>query len=279
MGQTANVIFPQTKERAYRDPCAYKKDGICHLYYSLVQNETDGQYFYVAESTSSDMEHWSEPRILTKRGKDLNYSSPGNVFFYDGFYWMCLQTYPRENGEIYGNAASRIFLMKSKDLTDWSEPSLLRVKGDGVTQEEMGRMIDPYIIRNGDQFICFYKQNGVSFSTSDDLKHWTFAGSTACGENVSVIRKNGYYYIFHSPKNGIGLLRTKDLQTFEDCGVTTLGQERYEWARDRITAGFVLEEENGMTLFFHGDREDDYVFGASLAMIENWKMEDWFPLP
>ena len=185
---------------------------------------------------------------------------------------MCLQTYPRENGETYGNENSRIFLMKSTDLINWSKPEIIMVKGD-IPIEKMGRMIDPYILKDNDKFICFFKQNGVSYSVSDDLKNWRFMGSTDCGENVSVIKQDDEYLIFHSPQNGIGLLRTKDLKSFEDCGVSTLNQEKYPWAKDRITAGFVIEHNGKTYLFFHGDNEDNYLFGASLAIIENFDFE------
>lgn len=43
------------------------------------------------------------------------------------------------------------------------------------------------------------------------------------------------------------------------------------WARDRITAGFVLDIAPlrlgyRYAMFYHGDREDDYLFGATLAV-------------
>lgn len=271
------LLLEQTKERTFRDPCAYYADGVWHLYYSLVQNEEDGQYFYLAESTSTDLKKWSEPRILSERGKHLNYSSPGNVFVADGMYHICLQTYPRTKGELYGDENSRVFLMSSTDLVEWSEPRLLRVKGD-VPESEMGRIIDPYIVWDGDSWLCFYKQNGVSFSRSKDLVNWEFLGYTACGENVCVLKDEEYYYVFHSPKNGIGLLRSKDLKEFEDCGITTLGQENFLWGKDRITAGFVIEHEGKNYLFFHGDNMDDYDWGASVAMIEDWDFKAEFGL-
>ena len=46
-----------------------------------------------------------------------------------------------------------------------------------VQREDMGRMIDPYLIRDKDEpgkWWCFYKQNGVSYSWSHDLENWTF---------------------------------------------------------------------------------------------------------
>ena len=54
-------------------------------------------------------------------------------------------------GEKYGNADSRLYTMRSRDLEHWQEPQLLRVKGAGVAEAEMGRMIDPYLLENKDQ--------------------------------------------------------------------------------------------------------------------------------
>jgi len=265
-----HLIFEQTNKYSYRDPAAYIKDGVIYLFFTLVENADDGQFFYVAESTSTDFIQWSEPVILTVKDKNKNYSSPGNVLEYNGYYYLCLQTYPRPNGEIYGNENSRIFTMKSKDLIHWDKPEILMVKGD-ISVENMGRMIDPYILDENGIFRCFFKQNGVSFSTSKDLKSWEFQGSADCGENVCVLKQNGEYLIFHSPENGIGLLKTKDFNHFEDCGITTLNQNEWLWAKDRVTAGFVLEMSEDYkyryALFFHGDNEEKHLFGASLAVI------------
>ena len=182
------LIFRQTKEYSYRDPAAYIENGIIYLFFTLVENTDQGQYFYVAVSQSKDFINWSEPEILTEKDNLKNFSSPGNVIKYNGEYYLCVQTYPRETGEIYGNRNSRIYTMKSKDLKHWDKPVLLRVKGN-IPEKDMGRMIDPYIFDDGDKFICLFKQNGVSFSTSRDMVNWQFQGFADCGENVCVIKK------------------------------------------------------------------------------------------
>lgn len=273
------VILPQNKAQGFRDPCAVFSDGIYHLYYSLVQNEDDGQFFYLAESISRDLKNWTSPRILSPKGAEYNYSSPGNIFYRNNLYHMCIQTYPRRNGEVYGNENCRVFLIHSKDLVHWSKPEMIMVKGD-VPVNNMGRMIDPYIVQTKDHFLCFYKQNGVSFSKSRDLIHWEYIGNcTDCGENVCVLKEKSDYYILHSPKNGLGLLRTQDFKTFENLGVITLNQSSYPWAKDRLTAGFILtldSNHDNDVLFFHGDNESQYTFGASIAIIENWNFKKAF---
>ena len=85
---------------------------------------------------------------------------------------LCLQTYPTAEGR-FGDEISRVFTMESTDLETWLEPQLIRVKGPRVPREQVGRMIDPYLIENKDKsgfWWCFYKQNGASRSWSKDLK-------------------------------------------------------------------------------------------------------------
>ena len=273
----AQVILPQTPTRGFRDPCVVFHDGVCHVYYTLVCQEPGGQALALAESVSADLVHFTEPRILLAPDPAYNYSSPGNVFMHDGQFHICFQTYPRPNGEIYGNHDSRLFIMHSTDLVSWSEPELLRVKGE-TPVAEMGRMIDPYILQDADgAFLCFYKQNGVSVSRSADLIHWEYIGHTACGENVCVLRRGEWYAILNSPENGVNLLLTKDLREFTDCGTSCLGCAGELWAKDRVTAGFALEHDGELMLFFHGDNEDDYLFGASIALIRRFDLLEAFP--
>lgn len=273
------LIFEQTNEYSYRDPAAYIENGTVYLFFTLVENTDERQYLYVAVSQSTDFVNWSEPKILTEKDNLKNYSSPGNVIKYNGEYYLCLQTYPRKDGQIYGNENSRIFTMKSTDLIKWEKPVLLKVKGY-IPIKDMGRMIDPYILPDNDKYICFFKQNGVSFSTSTDLINWQFQGFTECGENVCVLKNNDEYLIFNSPKNGINIMATKDFKSFTDNTTLYLNQEEKPWAKDRITAGFVIEL-NGIlpykyAMFYHGDNEDNYIFGASLAVAFSNDLMNWY---
>ncbi len=88
-------------------------------------------------------------------------------------------------------------------------------------------MIDPYLLEDKDEkgrYRCFYKQRGVSMSWSYDLQNWTFHGNTDAGENVCVLVENDEYILFHSPGNGIGILKSKDLENWEPWGeLITLG--------------------------------------------------------
>jgi len=255
------IIFRGDATTAYRDPTVIYHDGWFCLFFTLVKIEPDKRPFsYTAWSKSRDLIKWSEPTIFTPRDQSLNYGSPGNIIRHGDEWVLCLQTYPRPNGEMYGNSTARIWTMRSKDLETWGEPELLRVKGPDVPQEKMGRMIDAFLLEDKDEpgkWWCFYKQNGVSMSWSHDLKTWTYAGRTSAGENACVIVERDDYVLFHSPGNGVGVKRTKDLNEWRDEGELTLGQKSWPWTQGRLTAGFVLdlrtEPAVGEALmFFHG---------------------------
>jgi len=255
------VLFRGDATTACRDPAALLHEGTFHLFFTLVQTEAPGKPFsYVAHSRSRDLLRWSEPRKLTPRDSNLNFGSPGNAVRHGGEWVLCLQTYPRPRGEKYGNENSRIWTMRSRDLETWGEPELLRVKGPDVPVEKMGRMIDPFLVEDKDEpgrWWCFFKQNGVSWSWSRDLRTWTFAGRADAGENACVLADGGEYVLFHSPANGIGVRRSGDLKTWRDGGLLTLGQKDWPWARGRLTAGFVLDLRGNPAvgralMFFHG---------------------------
>lgn len=265
------VLLKGDATTAYRDPAVVFVDGVFHLFYTLVTTDPAGpagggqSYLVTAVSRSHDLCEWSKPEMLTPRDRSRNFSSPGNLIRHNGQWVMCLQTYPRPNGEKYANASARLFSIRSTDLRKWDEPKLLRVKGPDVPVEDMGRMIDPYFIEDRDEpgkWWCFYKQNGVSKSWSRDLEHWTYAGHAEAGENVCVIMDGRDYMMFHSPENGIGVKRSPDLNHWTDVGTITLDQPNWPWARGRLTAGFALDLRKDLAigkclLFFHGSGPED----------------------
>ena len=261
------VLLAGDAHTAYRDPAVFYHENCFYLYFTLVETEADGGVFlYLAMTTSRDLKEFTPVRKLSKRDRALNFSSPGNVIRFDGRFCLCCQTYCRENGEKYGNANSRIWLRRSDDLVNWDAPELLRVKGDAVPDSDMGRMIDPYLLEDKDvpgKYWCFFKQNGVSLSHSRDLVHWTSAGHTDSGENVCVEVVGDEYWLWHSPHNGIGLMKSRNLIDWERSPeLITLGQEKWPWARGRLTAGAVVDlrhipEVGKALLFFHGTGPED----------------------
>ncbi|MHC4118975.1 MAG: glycosyl hydrolase 53 family protein [Planctomycetota bacterium] len=263
---TSPIIFRGDQKYAFRDPAVVYHNGTFHLYFTLSETAADGGYYNMtACSTSCDLVHWTFPEIITPRDRNLNHSSPGNIIRFEGRWVICLQTYPTPNMEKFGTGESRIWIMRSGDLKNWSEPELLRVKGNDVPREEMGRMIDPYLLEDAQEkgkWWCFYKQNGASMSYSYDLKSWTYAGHTKAGENVTVIRQDDEYVMFHSPSNGIGVKRSKDPKSWgADTQILTLGQKQWPWSQGRLTAATVIDltEEPSVgkyVMFFHGSTKE-----------------------
>jgi hypothetical protein len=189
----------------------------------------------------------------------------------------------------FGSGDARLYLMRSKDLENWSTPEIMKVKGPEVSFAAMGRMIDPYLLEDRNKpgkWWCFYKQNGVSMSYSYDLHKWNFVGNTKSGENTSVLYENGGYILIHSPKNGIGIKKSKDLKTWKDWGdLITLGQKDWDWAKGRITAGTVINLKNNKNfgkyvMFFHGsgpktEEEGDFDRNASIGLAWSSDLKNW----
>lgn len=282
------IILRGDATTAYRDPAAVYHDGRFHLFFTLVETERDGRVFsYTAKSTSRDLAHWTGPRRLTPRDQRLNYCSPGNVVRFLGQWVLCLSSYPRPNGEKYGNQDARLWTLRSNNLEQWDKPELLRVKGPDIPFEAMGRMIDPYLVEDKDdpgKWWCFYKQNGVSMSWSRDLKQWTWFGRTEAGENACILIDGDQYVLFHSPANGLGVKRSTDLRHWRDGGLLTLGQRDWPWAKGRLTAGFVLDlrrtpEIGKYLLFFHGSGPEDertmFDRHASLGLAWSHDLQSW----
>ncbi len=293
---TSPILFKGDAVTAYRDPAAIYSQGMFHLYFTLVKTEPDGKiYSYTAWSRSRDLARWTKPKIMTPRDRSLNFSSPGNIIRFCDQWVLCLQTYPRPNGEKYGNANARLWIRRSTDLENWSEPELLRVKGPDVPVEKMGRLIDPYLVEDKDEpgkWWCFFDDNAANMSYSYDLITWSYLGRIPSGENACVLVERGEYVLLHSPKNGIGLKRSPDMKTWRDVGKPIiLGQKEWPWAAGRLTAGFVLDlrRQQGIgkfIMFFHGSEfpeQDprggfDNFASIGFAWSDDLKTWNWPPL-
>ncbi len=257
-----NPILRGNARTAFRDPACVYHAGTYYLFYTLSIKENGYLYNHIALSESRDLQHFTPPRILTQTDRTKNYCSPGNILFYKGEFVLCFTSYPMPKPYLEqdcADASARLFTMRTKDFRTFSEPALLRVKGDGVPVEQMGRMIDPFIAADKDapgKYWIFYKQNGVSMSYSYDLLHWTDCGHVEGGENACVLVEQDRYILIHSPQNGIGIKESEDLTHWNDLGTFYLKQDAWEWAQGRITAGFAMRAHAGLgyryILFFHG---------------------------
>lgn len=269
------IIFHGNDRFAYRDPTCCEHDGAYYLFFTV--SEKDGGYMYnrIGMSRSTDLKRWSEPVLLTEKDVRLNYCSPGNVIERGGEYILCFNSYPMPFPFAERSAAdetARLFTMRTKDFVSFTPPELLNPK-TGMPEAEIGRMIDPYILECEDGYRVFFKQNGVSFSRSDDLKTWQFLGHADGGENACVLKMKKDYLLIHSPQNGIAFSRSKDLEKWQESHWITLGQDRWPWAEGRITAGFAMNAPEGSgykyVMFFHGSRNvyPETHGNASLAMV------------
>jgi hypothetical protein len=288
------VVLKGDEDRAFRDPAVLYHDGIFHLYYTYwLKDPDDGKrYSYTAESTSTDLIHWTDPKVLTPKDLKLNFSSPGNVIRF-GYEWiMCYQTYPTPDGQKYGNRDCRVWITRSPDLEVWSEPEMLMVKGPDVPVDKMGRLIDAYLIEDKDKpgkWWCFFDDNAANMSFSQDLRTWTYFNRIPAGENPCVIIDGDEYLMFHSPGNGIGMKRSKDLKTWRDVGgptpknatgPITLGQKDWPWASQRLTAGFVLDltedpRVGKYLMFFHAEPPGGFKKLASIGLAWSEDLETW----
>lgn len=285
------IIFRGNSRIAFRDPTVLYYDGIFRIFYTYVTTDEVGRHSWVvATSKSTDLIKWTDPRPITPRSPTLNFASPGNVIRYGDDWLLCMQTYPTPNGEKYGNEDSRIWVTKSKDLENWGPPELLRVKGPGVPVEEMGRMIDAFLVEDKDlpgKWWCFFDDNAANISYSYDLQNWTYFNRVSAGENVCILVDDEEYLMFHSPKNGIGIKRSTDMKNWRDWGpIITLGQEEWDWAQGRLTAGFVLDlrdepKVGKLLMFFHGSGPEDErtMFSThcslGLAWSKDFQAWDW----
>ncbi len=275
------IILKGNEKVAYRDPTAIYDNGVFHIFFTYVDNSEGGPWLQIAKITTKDFISYSDIKILTEKDKAKNYSSPGNIVNHNDKWVMCLQTYCRENGEKYGNEHSRLYTMESQDLEVFTAPKLLKVKGE-IAQSEMGRMIDPYLIKKDNIWWCFYKQNGVSYSSSSDLKNWKFEGNINGGENVCVIENKGLYYLYHSPHNGIGVKHSTNLIDWhDDDKCITLGQNDWNWAKGRITAGFVIDASSIANkelyiLLYHASGPEDektmFDYNASIGVAYSYSL-------
>ncbi len=285
-------VLPGDENNHYRDPTAIYHDGVFRLFFTVNQPRDNNRYMasFLGTTTSRDLVNWTPVKLLTPENPTLNYSSPGNIIRYNGQWFICFQTYPIPGLKGFvGDQTARLFIMRSKDLENWSEPELLKVKGPDVPREQMGRMIDPYLIKDKDEpgkWWCFYKQNGVSMSYSYDLETWRYFGRQKAGENSCVLVLGDRYYLIHSPgRDGMGLMSSGDLKNWEPVVEENirLGYKVWLWAMARLTAGFVLDLKEDprvgkYLMFYHGtesDKPHEHIGICSLGIAWSDDLINW----
>ncbi len=255
------IIFSGDEKTAYRDPACFYHSGTYYLFFSYSEKDSVYMYNRIGLSTSKDLKNWSVPRLITEKDNRLNYCSPGNIIEHNGKFILCFTSYPMPfsyNEYPYADDTARLFTMSTENFETFSEPMLLNPKGN-TPREELGRMIDPFIVEHNGYYLFFKQNNRVAFSFSEDMKIWKYIGETEGGENACILKRDNEFILIHSPANGIGFAKSKDLITWENIGHTTLNQANWNWAEGRLTAAFAMEAPNDVgykyIIFFHGSKD------------------------
>jgi predicted GH43/DUF377 family glycosyl hydrolase len=282
------IVLAGDANQAFRDPAACYNDGVLRLFYTYWLKDPDHKrYSYTAVSKTRDLKNWTKPRIITPKDLNLNFSSPGNVIRYGDEWILCHQTYPTPKGQKYGNQDCRIWINRSKDLENWGPPEMLMVKGPNVPVKDMGRLIDPYLVKDKDvpgKWWCFFDDNAVNMSYSYDLKTWTYFKRMPCGENPCVLIDNDEYLLIYDPKDealGAGLMRSKDMTNWIDIGQRIpIGDDHWKWAPQGIQAAFIIDlrqvkQFGKYLMFFHaGTGFKDHV-SIGIAWSKDLKNWNW----
>lgn len=274
---------------AVRDPAAIFHDGTLHVYCTIVEETADTYRLFVEHTTTTDLVHWTPFQRLTPAGP--NFSSPGNVFRAGGRWRLCVQSYPIDPGQSYGNESSRLWLMDSPDLVHWSAPAPLRPEGCTAQWSKSHRQIDPYVVEHDGRYWCFYKANGrLGLLMSRDLKTWTEASpdrpvlgpeTTPDGctvENPCVVRDAGRFVLFFAPcrqGRGIGMAESDDLLHWRD--IRYLDFPQLPWATGGPTAAAVLDlrrSHGRWLMLFHGEQAG-YAHRAALGVAWSRELHRW----
>lgn len=295
------VLFAGDDVRAFRDPAVFFNGKGVDLYYTVVETQRDGSMVsYVNGVSTRDFFRMDGGKPVTPVDPARGYSSPGNVVKVGDEQLLCCCSYPRPGHKVgaglrWADETARCYLLRRRQegrkMSAWSEPELMALKGPDVAEKDMGRMIDPYLVedpKTPGKWWCFFKQGGISRSWTTDFKTWHYAGKMKGGENVCIIRKDdGKYLMFHSPKDGIGLKESEDLENWTDCGMAEIaGRDKWPWAQGRLTAASVvdLRKMAGVgqyAMFFHGSGpgpETDQMYfdaNASIAVVFSDDLIHW----
>ena len=284
----SNPILDMEPDVSLRDPALVYHEGVMHCFLTAAEKRAGGYILFLDVTTSRDLAEWTQPVRLTT--SELSFSSPGNAIRVGDKWVLCVQSYPIGPGEVYGSAASRLWLMESDDLAQWTEPRLIAPDGCAAGWADSPRQIDPYLVEHDGKFWCFYKAEGcMGLLVSDDLHAWREASPAApvlsrddtpdgaTVENACVIREGGEFVMFFAPcrqGRGIGVARSDDLLTWRD--IRYLDFPALPWALGGPTAAMVLDlrDQCGRWLMaFHGERPGPHRAALGFAWSED--LEHW----
>lgn len=276
---------------ALRDPALLCHDGELWCFYTIASPQDNAYKLSVGVSRSRDMKTWSSQCVIPD--SPLNFSSPGNVLRIGSEWIMCIQSYPVDPGNVWGNENSRLWLVRSGDLISWSQPEPIQPDGCLGAWTTSKRQIDPYLVEYAGQYWCFYKNSGqIGALISNDLLTWTEAdpkkpvlssrdtpdGATL--ENPCIVTTDEGFAMFFSPcrkGRGIGVAYSEDLLRWQD--VHYVDFPAMPWADAGVTAAMVLDlrrELNVWLMGFHGERSDEKnAHSAAIGFAWSTDMKTW----
>lgn len=275
-----------------RDPAVFCHEGSYHCFYTHIEKDragSDNIRLSLARIISCDLKEWSRPEIL--QDTEDGFSSPGNIVRTEEGFVLCLQSYPIPKGEIYGSQDCRLWLMKSRDLKEFSAPVLISEEGCRAAWAVTKRQIDPYLVKGEDRYYVLYKTDGcigllqsvdgILFEEAAERpvlsNEQTPDHSTV--ENPCVIRDGSIYRMFFAPcrkGRGIGTAESEDMIHWRN--VRYLDFPVPDWAPGGPTAPMVLDDRDrsgSWLMFFHGDTEGEHGGALGLAYssdLLNWKL-------
>lgn len=290
----SNPIIDTGSRLARRDPALYFYNDTFYLFHTAVEYKKFQYVFYLEVATSKNLIDWSVPKRVIKSSK--GFSSPGNVFKAKGLFNLCIQTYPVPRFKQYASEQSRLWLIQSEDLMNWSEPQILKEQGAQVEWSKSQRQIDPFIIEHEHKYYCYYKTSGnIGALISNDLFYWEELSKDkpilsrnqlpdhASIENICIIKEkvdNTDFIMFFSPcrrERGVGVAKSIDLIHWEF--IHYLNLPKFKWAASRPTAPSVIDlrAECGKWLMaFHADRGLPH--GGALGLAWSKDLVNWeFP--
>lgn len=285
-----NPVLDKRPNAFVRDAAViYHNETFFCFHTTAVVEKNNPIHLYLELSTTKDLIEWETTRLTTS---NLNFSSPGNVIW-DGKQWvLCVQSYPINPGELWGSDESRLWLMFSQDLINWSEPEIMHSKGCSCNWVTSPRQIDPYLVFHKNEYYCFYKaQSKLGAIKSPDLQNWEEVSPDKpiishsdipdhrAIENPCIIKDDsGRFVMFFSPcreGRGIGTAYSEDLIKWQDFNYLDL--PKLSWASNGPTAAFVLDmrKETGCwIMFFHGECVPEG-HDAALGVAWSENLIDW----
>ena len=225
-----SVVLKPTvsKDKLFRDPCIVKgADGIYHMVWTVSWADKGIGY-----ASSPDLIHWSEQQFIpVMASEDSARNTWAPEISYDVkkdeymIYWATTIAgrFTQKDTSAEGKRNNhRIYFVTTKDFKKWSEPKLLYEPGFSV--------IDASIVREGDQYIMFLKnetrspvEKNLRIARANKLQGpYSKPGPPITGkywaEGPTALKINGKWIVYFDKytERKYGAVTSADLVNWED---------------------------------------------------------------